>query len=297
MSRVLWSGLTLALLMSSFSAKAALVEGRALCDILDVQVTSVQKQDGVSPVVNFNPTIPASDCLGAYDGNLSPSGLGGNLGYLNQGYLNDPNLFPDYGAFISESDLQDLEFEGNFKDPGWIYVGKQNMGENFAPGTVSKDGQSYTFASDILTMSNCKDKDGDAISCGTEAVSGEWVYKPPQYNPQALLDLLGMTKFFDQVAVVFKAGDQFAIYNFKLADFNLPPVLGTNDANYIFTGTWDMSETLINNGGKAGGLSHFDLWLRDPTVGTTTTNIGVPEPATIAILGLGLLGLRLRRKH
>lgn len=305
MSKILHSALMIGLMVFSFQLQATLIAGTKTCHVDDVKVTSYQKQDG-SPAVTLSPNVSASACLGAYTGN-DATATGDNLGYDTHGFLNDKTLFPDYGAFLAADELQDLEFAGNFKDPGWIFVGKQDMestGPVFEAGVVQKGTESYTFSSDILTMQNCKDKDGVALTnCNADAVSGEWVYKPPQLNPQILLDLLGINKFFDQAAVVFKSGTQFAIYNFRLADFGLPPVLGTADENYIFTGTWNMYDTLVMEKNcpprqvgpcfSRPGLSHVSLWLRDPSI----TQIEVPEPTSIALLALGLLGLRLRRNH
>ncbi|WP_281559266.1 PEP-CTERM sorting domain-containing protein [Thalassomonas sp. RHCl1] len=259
----------------------------APCNVADVQLNSIQLLDG-SPVVNV-PPIDSSECYGAFRGNNSlftkPSN--GNLGYDDDGWLNSESPFwSGPGAFIENADLLDLDGEGDVDDPGWIYLGKDE-GAGFK-GETSTDGvDSYTFIDDLLTMSNCLDKDDNSTNCvGGDAVKGDWAWTPPATNPQALLDLLGGL-FFDQVAIIFKSGKQFAMYDFDIGDLGLDPVLA-GDFNFAFTGTWDMSNTL----GKHG-LSNYTLWARDPTIETTD----IPEPSTLALFSLFILLIALRQRQ
>lgn len=293
MKKLVLTSLAMAAVAGSFSAQATLTSIRN-CEVTPaaIQITSIQKQSADSPPV----LLPAgagvpSDCLGVYnDKTVYPSGVysfgsgaNSNLGWKDTSFLNDTSLFGPYGAFVDQSDLQDLKDEGVFVDPGWIFVGKLDLDTGaYESGTVKRDGfDSYTFEEGIID-----------ISGGT---SGTWTYTPPKYNPQTLMNILGANKFFDQAAVIFKGGNDYAIYNFSLKDLLLDPVVGTDDENYMFSGTWDMSKVLKTpNGKNPAGLSHVSLWLRDPSF---VTQVQVPEPATVAILGLGLLGLRLRRKH
>lgn len=268
----------------SASSSADLINGRALCDVLDVKVTNLSKQDGTLSM-DLDPAQSASACLGAYSGNDSVSGLGNNLGLKDVGFLNDTSLFPQYGAFVDQADLQDIGTQGVFEDPGWIFVQKVEFADNGDTttelGTITREDLYYTFDDNLLSV---------GVDDGT--TSGSFTYKPPVNNPQVLLDILGADKFFDQVAVVFKASDQFAIYNFKLSDFGLPPILGTTDANYMFSGVWDMSTTLFNNAGGAAGISHISLWLRDPSAPNVTQ---VPTPSTMILLLIGFLLLMFYR--
>lgn len=265
------------------------------CNLSDIQITSIQKQDG-SAAQNVG-AINATACYGAFDGNDDVSNLGNNLGYDNVGWLNgEEPYWPGPGAFITNDDLQNLQGLGNI-DPGWIFFGKYTDG-NFAPSSSSKDGfGTYNYAADLVSMSNCKDKEGNSVACsGGSVVSGEWTYKPPVNNPQQLLDMLGTNKFFDQVTVVFKSGSMFAMYNFNIKAFNLPPVLGTEDENFMFKGVWNMENTLLNAGGGAG-LSHISVWGRDPVAEEPPVDIAISSPLTLAGLGLMLLGLHRRRQR
>ncbi|GLX78212.1 hypothetical protein tinsulaeT_15520 [Thalassotalea insulae] len=257
------------------------------CDVSDLQITTLQLLDGSEPVTLDVPAS-SSDCLGAYYGNnsefISPNE---NLGYDEDGWLNKDSYkgwWTGPGAFVDQSDLYDLDGDGVVDDPGWVYVGKDE-GNGFKGQTSSNGETSYSFIDDLITFDNCLDKKGKSTSCvGGEAVKGEWSYTPPAMNPDELVDLLGGS-FFDQVAIIFKAGNAFAMYNFSIEELKLDPVLA-GDYNYAFTGTWDISEVL---GGSA--LSNFSFWARDPVDET----VQVPEPPTLLLL-ISVFALMLRRK-
>jgi len=254
------------------------------CSVSDLQITTFQLLDGSDPVATPVP-VDSTSCLGAYYGNnsefINPIE---NLGYDEDGWLNKEgynNWWTGPGAFVTEEDLLDLDGDGQADDPGWVYVGKDD-GNGFKGQTSTNGDASYDFIDDLITFDNCKDKKGKVASCvGGEAVSGNWSYTPPAMNPDELTSLLG-GDFFDQVAIVFKAGNAFAMYNFSIEDLGLDPVLA-GDYNYAFTGTWDISDVL---GGSA--LSNVSFWARDP-IGETTE---VPEPSTLLLLSAGLFLLR-----
>lgn len=268
------------------------------CNLSDIQITSIQKQDG-SPA-SAVPAINATACYGAFDGNDDVSMLGNNLGYDNVGWLNqESGYWPGPGAFITDADLQDLQGAGLI-DPGWIFFGKYgDEGDSFIPASSSKDGHgTYTYDENLVSLSNCKDKNNAIVACGSDdVVKGEWTYKPPVTNPEQLLDMLGTDKFFDQVTVVFKSGNMFALYNFNISALGLPPVVGTTDENYMFKGVWDMSSTLLTKSGNPAGLSHISVWGRDPVTTDEPPPVDVAAPMSLALVGLSLLLLGLQRRR
>nr|WP_241242192.1 PEP-CTERM sorting domain-containing protein [Thalassotalea sp. G2M2-11] len=284
MIKILLVGLlAIAQITAAYAGKKEINE----CQLSDLQITTFQLLDG-SEEVELAVPADATDCLGAYYGNnsefISPVD---NLGYDEDGWLNKDS-YNDWwtgpGAFVDQSDLYDLDGDGLADDPGWVYVGKDE-GNGFKGQTSSDGSTSYDFIDNLITFTDCEDKKGNSTDCvGGNAVKGSWSYTPPAMNPDELVELLG-GEFFDQVAIIFKAGSSFAMYNFSIEALGLDPVLA-GDYNYAFTGTWDISEVL---GGSA--LSNFSFWARDPVA----ESVQVPEPPTW-ILMMAVFAFMVRRK-
>lgn len=80
-----------------------------------------------------------------------------------------------------------------------------------------------------------------------------------------------------------------AALGFKFGTGNTPDEWFVFDLNSGVTGgDWTFFSTLVRGNGT-GGLSHVNLYARD--------RIEVSEPATLALLGLGFIGLGLSRRR
>lgn len=272
----------------------------AVCQLMDVQINSISRYSSTSSTATLNNVVSgiaagADACAGAYAGNdgFYPTT---NLGYAGDGLLNGgtqvatgSTIFPG-GAFITpQYPLQDLnknDGAGVAKDPGWIMLGKfeQNATTNvwgFTPNAIG--GNSTLVLSSFFTATV------DAAGKGT------WSFTPDaQAGTRASQAGVLGKNWFDQFALVFKAGDDFAAYDFTYDRFIATGLISgiplATDPMLNWSGTYDVSNT-IRTGGQDGtknpaGLSHISLWVRDPAAVND-----IPEPTTIALLGLGLLGI------
>ncbi|MDP4536594.1 hypothetical protein Q3O60_10375 [Alkalimonas collagenimarina] len=217
-----------------------------------------------------------------------------NIGYLGDGLLNggvhNGNQYFIGTEFIDQSDLQDLQTSGNFIDPGWIHLGHFN-GDN-SNWTYSSLGTGLVKDDEPVTPLNIADLLELSLDCtsgnANDCKAGTWTISTKLDIIEQVQALLGPATF-DHLAFSIKAGPSFVVYDFNFKNIfanENDPLLNFNTP-YILSGTFNTSDL----GNK--GVSHLNIMARDPI---DTTTVDVPAPATLAILGLGLLVLRLFRR-
>lgn len=279
------------------------------CNIFnaDLNRISVHDDDGtafdessVNLLVN---EYDASDCAGVYNGNDNIAITDGNIGTYGSNLLNGGNdFFTGYEFIDPEADLQNLDnyvdpsianlevFDTNRDDPGWIHLA------GFDAETEGTD-YSNIFTTSISTLLDITFECTSGAGFG-DCTAFNWTLTTDEDIVQNTRDLIGPSTF-DHLAFSLKSSSGFAVYDFNFKSIFQSEVDAGNalfgqpeafETAFILGGTIQMND-FTNHKGKAQGISHINVFARDPADTTT-----VPEPSTIAIFGLSLIGLSLRRK-
>ena len=111
----------------------------------------------------------------------------------------------------------------------------------------------------------------------TAGTSGSWTLTGVDTNGAGTPPDLPL--FFDFVGML-KGSDSYALYLFDDVKFD------GNDG-----GSWTIS--FLNNGGQIPALSHLNLYIREGD----DPGQEIPEPGTLALLGLGLIGISTLRRR
>lgn len=276
------------------------------CTNDSISLTSISKSaDGSAQNLLVAGPYTASDCAGIYGdpnnvGNLHDANP--NIGTYGDGLLNGEGGWLSPTRFISESQLMDLGPNVGYPDanpsiaddPGWISLAKFDLNDDnsWTEQYQAINWLQYLDLDEVLDISfTCTSASG----CS----SGSWSLATSLDVIEKVQGALGNRSTFDHLAFVFKSGNKNSNGGWSVYDFNFTDIFANElsaQADDRFGDPFGTPFTfggLFNTGDFDKDISHFAIWARDPL----SISQQVPAPGSILLLGLGLLALRLYKKH
>lgn len=296
--------LTVLAIATTFGAMPANAASCTFNNTVAITGINLVNPDGSAGAALAIPDLNPTACI-AVDTNISGNyPVGDNIGILNWGALNGgtaggvngqalvpyflPPSNPSTGIELNTAYLPGgastypQEKLVNGVDPGWIKLYSTDGGYGANPTLDNLE----LVISQLMTINVTRNADNKG---------GEWsINLDPQIITQ-VQNVLGRNAF-DHLAIILKSSQESIVYDF---DFNVyAQYFASQGQNipfdyvtpYDFTGTWKTTD-FTNNQGRVQGLSHLEIWARDPDGDQT-----IPEPASLALLGLGFAALGLSRR-
>lgn len=261
------------------------------CTLDRVTLDSITTLSDTSTNLLVDAPYDASACLGFDGENDDPFSFPDrNIGELNDGLLNgEGGLFTGL-EFIEASDLQDIDGDGNFTDPGWIHLAHFNPENNpdisyesLGPSPLSP---LVLDIEDLLTFT---------LDCGTGLSECSWSIITKTNIILDVQQLLGPATF-DHLAFSIKAGGGgnsgggFIVYDFDFEEIFANEFLVNPGSSLNFLTPYVLSGTLDTGDLGNKDISHLNVWARDPS--DPTQDISEPPMIVITMFVLSWLWIR-----